>query len=203
MSSPGIVTAPVRRSFWHTDTHWRPEAMELAAEELARLLEEKVLSRATAADRGWRRTAQTIENLGDIAMMLRLPPDQGVFDAETVTIQQVTDATGAPWRPDPAAEILVLGDSFANIYSLEMMNWGSGAGLVEQLSFTLNRPVDAILRNDEGACATREMLSRELAQGRDRLAGKKVVVWQFAARELSAGNWKLLDMTLGAAQPSD
>ena len=32
-----------------------------------------------------------------------------------------TDAAGEPWRPDPAAEVLVLGDSFANIYSLEMM----------------------------------------------------------------------------------
>ena len=30
----------------------------------------------------------------------------------------------------------------------------------------------------------------------DRLADKKVVVWQFAARELAVGDWKLLDMTL-------
>jgi alginate O-acetyltransferase complex protein AlgJ len=185
-----------KSAFLATDTHWRPEAMELAAEQLAGFLQEKVLPRATTADRTWRRTARTTENLGDIAMMLKLPPNQGVFKAETVTIHQVTDAQGVSWRPDPAAEILVLGDSFANIYSLEMMNWGSGAGLVEQLSFALNRPVDAILRNDEGACATRELLSRELAQGHDRLAGKKVVVWQFAARELTAGNWRLLDMKL-------
>jgi len=77
-----------------------------------------------------------------------------------------------------------------------MMNWGSAAGLAEQLSFALNRPVDAVLRNDDGAHATREMLSRELAQGADRLAGKKIVVWQFAARELAVGDWKLLDLTL-------
>ena len=76
------------------------------------------------------------------------------------------------------------------------MNWGCAAGLVEQLSLALNRPVDTILRNDNGAYATREMLSRELAQGNDRLAGKKVVVWQFAARELAVGDWKLLDMTV-------
>jgi len=99
-----------------------------------------------------------------------------------------------PWRPDPAAEVLVLGDSFANIYSLEEMNWGRAAGMVEQLSLALNRPVDAILRNDNGAHASRETLSRELVRGKDRLAGKKVVVWQFAARELAVGDWKLLDM---------
>jgi alginate O-acetyltransferase complex protein AlgJ len=127
---------------------------------------------------------------------MNLRPNQGVFSEEAVTIRPVTDAAGMPWRPDPTAEVLVLGDSFANIYSLEMMNWGCAAGLAEQLSFALRRPVDTILRNDDGAFATREILSRELAQGEDRLAGKKVVVWQFAARELAVGDWKRLDMTL-------
>jgi alginate O-acetyltransferase complex protein AlgJ len=48
------------------------------------------------------------------------------------------------------------------------------------------------------------MLSRELAQGEDRLAGKKAVVWQFAARELAVGDWKLLDMTLKPSRtPAD
>jgi alginate O-acetyltransferase complex protein AlgJ len=177
--------------------------MELAAAELARLIEEKiVLMRllwiAMASD------SQDVRDLGDIAMMPNCEHHQGVFGEEVVTIRPVTDATGEPWRPDPAAEVLVLGDSFANIYSLEMMNWGCAAGLAEQLSFALNRPVDTILRNDDGAHATRAMLSRELAQGEDRLAGKKVLVWQFAARELSVGDWKLLDMTLKQSRkPAD
>lgn len=187
-----------------TDTHWRPEAMELAAAELARLIEARIALRAAAVDRSRSETSKEIQNLGDIAMMLKLRPDQGVFAQEVVTIRPVTDAAGLPWRPDPAAEVLLLGDSFANIYSLELMNWGSAAGLAEQLSFALDRPVDTILRNDDGAYATREMLSRELAQGEDRLAGKKVVVWQFAARELAVGDWKLLDMTLKQSdRPAD
>ena len=37
-------------------------------------------------------------------------------------------------------------------------------------------------------------LARELASDRDRLAGKKIVVYQFAVRELSIGNWKLIDL---------
>jgi hypothetical protein len=179
-----------------TDTHWRPEAVELAAAELARLIERNMVSGATAVDRNRRQTSKSVKNLGDIAMMLKLRHSQGVFGEEVITIRQVTDVAGQPWQPDPSAEVLVLGDSFANIYSLEMMNWGRAAGLAEQLSFALNRPVDTILRNDDGAYATREMLSRELAQGEDRLAGKKVVVWQFAARELAVGDWKLLDMAL-------
>lgn len=177
-----------------TDTHWRPEALELAATQLAELIDEKISFRAPPRDRHWRRTSQYAENLGDIAMMLKLPAHQRIFPVERVTIRPVTDAAGAPWQPERAAEILLLGDSFANIYSLEMMNWGGAAGLAEQLSFALQRPVDTILQNDAGASATRQILSRELAQGEDRLTGKRVVVWQFAARELAVGDWRLLDM---------
>ncbi len=187
-----------------TDTHWRPEAMELAAAELARLIDEKNLWDATPVDHGWRRTSQDVSNFGDIVMMLKLRPSQATFGEEVVTIRPVVDAAGLPWQPDSAAEVLLLGDSFANIYSLELMNWGAAAGLAEQLSFALRRPVDTILRNDDGAFATREMLCRELAQGVDRLAGKRVVVWQFAARELAVGDWKLLDMTLQQSpKPAD
>ncbi len=184
------------------DTHWRPEAMELAAAELARFIEGKIALSAAAEVRPLRRTTMEVANLGDIAMMLGLRQGQSVFDEETVTIHPVSGEAGSWWQPDPAAEILLLGDSFANIYSLEMMNWGASAGLAEQLSFAIGRPVDTILRNDDGAYATREMLSRALAQGEDRLAGKKVVVWQFAARELAVGDWKLLDMTLQQSQKS-
>lgn len=183
-----------------TDTHWRPEAMEVAAVELARLIEEKIALGKAAVKHDWRRTSRNVKNLGDIAMMLTLRRNQRVFEEEVVTIRPVTDTAGKPWQPDPASEILVLGDSFANIYSLEMMNWGCASGLAEQLSFSLGRPVDTILRNDDGAYATREMLSRALARGEDRLAGKKVVVWQFAARELAVGDWKLLDMTFNPSR---
>lgn len=179
-----------------TDTHWRPEAMELAAEQLARFIEGRIVLDASAAGRYWHQAPMDVSNLGDIAMMLRLRRSQGVFDEEVVTIRPVLDETAMPWRPDPAAEVLLLGDSFANIYSLEMMNWGCAAGLAEQLGVSLNRPVDTILLNDHGAYATRKALSHELAQGNDRLDGKKVVVWQFAVRELAVGDWKLLGMTV-------
>ena len=42
----------------------------------------------------------------------------------------LSDVAEVVLRDDPAAEILVLVDSFANIYSLAMMRWGSSAGLV-------------------------------------------------------------------------
>jgi alginate O-acetyltransferase complex protein AlgJ len=90
--------------------------------------------------------------------------------------------------------VLLLGDSFSNIYSLGAMGWGEGAGFPERLSAHLGRPVEAIVRNNDGAFATRQTLQKELASGTDRLRGKKVVVWEFAARELAFGNWKSLPL---------
>jgi len=151
-----------------------------------------------------RQPPKDIKSLGDVAKMLKLPSKQDLFSEEAVTIHPVSDEAGMPWRPNSNAQVLLLGDSFANIYSLETMNWGSAAGLAEHLSLSLNRPVDTLLQNDNGAYATRKMLSRELAQGVDRLAGKKVVIWQFAARELSVGDWKMIDMTLKRShKPAD
>jgi alginate O-acetyltransferase complex protein AlgJ len=112
--------------------------------------------------------------------------------------------------------VLLLGDSFSNVYSDRAafargagLDWGSGAGLAEQLSFALGRPVDRIVRNDDGAFATRRELAAELARaaarGRDRLAGVRAVVWQFAERELAFGDWRPVELVAapaGAHAPS-
>ena len=128
----------------------------------------------------------------DITAMLDLPTGQTLYPPERVALRYVVDEAGNPWRPSQDADVLLLGDSFTNIYSLATMGWGEGAGLAEQLSYVLQRPVDRIVQNDQGAHATRGLLHRELAAGTDRLAGKRVVIWQFAAREFAAGDWKVI-----------
>ena len=146
-------------------------------------------------------SAKEVTGVGDIARMLKLPESQSIYQPETVTIHEVL-AGNAPWRPSKTADILLLGDSFSNIFSLGALGWGESAGFAEHLSRALGgRPLDIILRNSDAAFATREMLSRELARGRDRLAGKKLVVWQFATRELAFGDWKMLEMKLGSRCP--
>ena len=78
-----------------------------------------------------------------------------LFPPEAVWLRRVLQPDGSPWRPSRDADVLVLGDSFSNIYSLESMGWGDSAGFVEQLSYVLRRPVDRLVQNDEGAFATR------------------------------------------------
>ena len=88
----------------------------------------------------------------------------------------------------------MLGDSFSNIFSLASLGWGDSAGLVEHLARVLDRPVDRIVQNDAGAYATRERLRQDMASGSDRLRDKRVVVLQFAARELATGDWKRIEL---------
>lgn len=176
-----------RQTYLKTDTHWCPDAMEAVADLLAAQLSDEERGVPAIEDR------RSITNLGDIGVMLKLPEAQRIYPSETVSIHPAPMIAGD-------ATVLLLGDSFSNIYSLGAMGWGEQAGFAEQLSFCLQQPVDTIIRNDAGAHATRAMLAMDLARGKNRLAGKKVVIWQFSARELAIGDWKLIDLVLGDAR---
>ncbi len=183
-----------------TDTHWRPETTEFVAAQLAAA----VRTGESAAGKGvvTELAPTEVTARGDIARMLKLPSPERAYPPETVTLHPITAGNGL-WRPSREADVLLLGDSFANIFSLAALGWGESAGFAEHLSAALGgRPLDCILRNSDGAFATREILANELARGRDRLAGKKLVVWEFAARELAFGDWKLLDLKLGQPSPA-
>jgi len=190
-----------RDQFLAGDTHWRPEAMEFCARLISGFIRENI-NLPTEPMIGYTAVKTNVIQRGDIIAMLRLPERAGKFGAERVAIRQIFEPDGTPWRPRKAADILVLGDSFCNIYSLEAMGWGGNAGLVEQLSYETQRPVDLIAVNDNGAWAARELLMRDLSRGDDRLAGKRAVVWQFAARELTEGDWKIISLKSAAKKSS-
>ncbi len=180
--------------YLETDTHWRPETMEFIADNLAAVIETRGTPPTPLGERA-------VAGVGDIARMLKLPDLAHAYPPQTVKIHEVT-TDNMPWRASKDAQVLLLGDSFSNIFSLAALGWGESAGLAEHLSHALGRPLDSILRNSDAAFATREILSRELARGRDRLAGKKLVIWEFAARELAFGDWKMLPMKLGQPVPA-
>ena len=186
-------------AYLRTDTHWQPGAMQAVAEDLAACIAKQFpgLSRAQSLHA----QPQTLVGYGDIARMLTLPEDAGLYPGQEVQVRQILSGQQEFWQPDRRAEILLLGDSFANIYSTEGLGWGMGAGFAEQLSYILQSPLDLLARNDSGAYVTREMLTGELARGRDRLADKKLVIWQFSERELAFGDWRRLAMQTG--KPKD
>jgi alginate O-acetyltransferase complex protein AlgJ len=202
LRTAGVAVLDARRSvpsrrekplYLVQDTHFSPGFMELIARDLAKLVAELGVLPQLPAAPALRVVEQPASRVGDLVDMLKLPDEQQLFRAEPVLVHQVQNESGAEWEPDPAADVLLLGDSFTNIFSLEGMGWGSASGLAPHLAYSLGRPVDVIAQNDSGAFATRQALSRELLAGQDRLAGKRVVIWEFASRELSVGNWKPLE----------
>jgi len=198
MARAGITTVCPAEALWRgkltgqmylrEDTHWTPEGLAVAADELARTLGD-----ALAGPGGLAVRPVTVTRHGDLYDMLGLPDYLPTpMPPETVTVQQVIDGAGTPVEPDVQSPVVLLGDSFTNIYSVAAMGWGDHGGLGEQLALRLGRPVDIIALNDGGVNTARVNLARRP----DALAGKRVVVWQFAARDLvvSNGEWQLIEI---------
>jgi hypothetical protein len=201
---PTVVLQQVKQQqgkaqFLRTDTHWTPSAMRTTAEVLATFVRQHV-SLPPGKTSPYRRDKVLFSGRGDIATMLKLPAEQKLYPPQQVTLEPVKSTNGQAWKATPDADVLLLGDSFTNIYSRSALGWGRGAGLAEQLSFALQRPLDVIAINAGGSYSTRRRLRDELLRGSDRLSGKRVVVWQFAMRDLMSGNWQLLDLPAAVAK---
>ena len=76
--------------------------------------------------------------------------------------------------------VVVLGDSHTLIFHDPEM-FGSASGFVDFLSLGLRIPVDLVGVRGSGATTTRI----ELLRRRDRMAGKRVVIWCFSFREFT------------------
>ncbi len=185
---PGVGRHPL---YLARDTHWTPPTVELAARQLAAALQPHL---PPAPPAGYRRVGVEVTGMGDLTAMLKLPESARLYPAQRVRVQRVLQADRQAWEARADADILLLGDSFTNVYSQPDLGWGEGAGLAEQLSFELQRPVDRIAINAGGAWSARDRLAAELRRGNDRLAGKRVVVYQFAARELTSGDWRQIEL---------
>jgi len=173
-----------------TDTHWAPCGMEQAAALIASRIRGTAEISAADSSRFTRTAPLTITNRGDLAVMLKLPTETSHYPPEDTVIHPVNGPDGKAWKAAPSAEVLILGDSFARIYSGEDLGWGTSAGLAEQLSYFLQQPVDLLAINAGGASTSRQALARSP----ERLNGVKTLVYEFAMRELTSGNWKVIPL---------
>ena len=128
----------------------------------------------------WRET----EDQGDLADLVEPKAARG-----EVRLRFVTDGRRAPvdWRESP---ILLLGDSHTLVFHAGEDMHGTGAGLADQLALELGFPVDVVGVRGSGATPARINLLRR----KDNLAGKKLVIWCFSAREFTeaTGGWRLV-----------
>ncbi|HEX3879123.1 MAG TPA: hypothetical protein VHW24_19200 [Bryobacteraceae bacterium] len=185
--SPAETSANDTR-YLEQDTHWTPQFMEQTARALAQRIQLMAVLPKPADQGSMRLQQQRVTNLGDLVRMLKLKPDQSIFAPQTATIHQVVDAaSGQPWKPDHLADLLLMGDSFVNIYSQPSLGWGRAAGFAEHLSYALDRPLDVIALDGGGSSSTRVELARR--DNIERLAAKRIVIFEFAERDLLGQDW--------------
>lgn len=161
------------------DSHWSPTGVEHAARAVAqRLLE---LGWVERGDTRYSTRSTPTARVGDLLRMLEVPAITTRFEPEVAQTRQVVEAsTGALYRDDPAAEVLVLGDSFLRIYERDEPG---AAGFVAHLARELEQPLTAIV-NDGGAST---LVRQELHRRPALLTNKKVVIWEFVERDLRLG----------------
>jgi hypothetical protein len=185
--APSSVRADEIR-YLEQDTHWTPQYMDTVARAVA----DHVGSTGVLPAREplpLRLVEQQVSRVGDLVDMLSLTSQQALYRPQTVAIEQVIDErSGQPLARDATADVLLLGDSFTNIYSAPAMGWGTGAGFGQHLAYHLRRPVDVIAFNGGAATQSRAELAR--SENAERLGPKKVIVYQFAIRALLAETWE-------------
>jgi hypothetical protein len=156
--------------FLKLDTHWTPGGLRVAADRIAEHV--RPLAGPKAVDCS--SESRIVTHGGDLLRMIDLPPEGACFPPESVEIHPVS------LRGDDDSAVLLLGDSFTNVYSRRELEWGERAGLGEQLMLRLGLPVQILALNGGGATAVRELLAQKPAM----LRHKKVVIWACSSRDL-------------------
>ncbi|MEM8960653.1 MAG: hypothetical protein AAGD38_04175, partial [Acidobacteriota bacterium] len=144
-------------------------------------------------------TLQPIEHRGDLWQALRLPdghrwwmPPAARFEPDRIEHRRV-DVAGQPWRSAEVAEVVLIGDSFTNVFD-RIDGWGESGGLGAHLARGIERPVSVFAVDAGATVAARRQLARHWADRPEAMTTTKVVVWSFAVRELVVGDWRNVDL---------
>ncbi|MBI4660267.1 MAG: hypothetical protein HY735_15625 [Verrucomicrobia bacterium] len=179
LAYPGDFSGRAARLYLAQDSHWSPAGVELAAEAVARRLIERGWARTGTAE--YRERPAAVERRGDVLQMLQSPAIERRVTPEKVPCSQVMRAdTGQPYQDDTQSEVLILGDSFLRIY--EQDEPGS-AGFIAHLAKALRQPLTSLVSDGGASTLVRQELFRRPAL----LKNKRVVVWEFAERDIRLG----------------
>ena len=156
-----------------TDTHWSPYACELTA----KLIKEQLASPAwlVAKPGAFKTAAEKRTIVGD------LTDGKG---SEELPVRVVTSADESALA-DKTSPVILLGDSHTLVFHAGQELHGTGAGLADQLAAELGIAVDVVGVRGSGATPARVNLLRRAKADPAYLAGKKAVIWCFAAREFT------------------
>jgi len=176
--------------YCRTDTHWSPYACELTA----KLIKERLGSPAWLQAKPGAFTITT----GKRTITGDLTDGKG---SEELPVRVVTSADN-PALEDKTSPVVLLGDSHTLVFHSGQELHGTGAGLAAQIAAELGMVVDVIGVRGSGATPARVNLLRRAKAEPTYLAGKKAVIWCFAAREFTESNgWSLVPFS-SVARPA-
>lgn len=154
------------------DSHWNGAGIALAADRLAEELQKTIPPKDPLPLREEER-----EISGDLG-----------GEKEKVALSVGEAASAEATRASP---ILLFGDSNVLVFQAGGDMHAVNAGLSDQLASRMGSPIDLLGVRGSGATAARVSLARRARANPEWLKGKKVVIWCFAARELTQGGaWK-------------
>ncbi|MCB1232851.1 MAG: hypothetical protein KDN19_21585 [Verrucomicrobiae bacterium] len=172
--------------FLKQDTHWTPEMMQATAKRVAAYLKQQAWfdDAWMKADRFELAESQSISAPGDLLEKLELPAAFNPFSEETAKVTVVKEGASPATIYDTDSPIVLLGDSFTNIYHAREMKWGESAGFAEHLSQELGMTLDTIAQNGQASTGVRRTLAVRPNAAQSMRDKKKVVIWAIAARDL-------------------
>ena len=169
------------------DTHWSGVGCVVAAQAIAEVVRERPWFAAldTRPYRfGWQST--TID--GDLAR------DYDDAPSAREELRLRTIAAGGEGRPSavppaPDSPITLLGDTHALVFHAGDEMHAVGSGLADQLVYELGLPLDVVASATPGAALAD--LQRRAEAAPASWNGKRLVIWCFSARALTAeGAWR-------------
>lgn len=183
--------------FLRRDTHWSPEGMGYVAAAVA----DRLRARIGVESQDLRAPSiESIDAVGDLAGMLRLPVGSDPFPDQSIEVPLVSRRWGTF---DPSSPVLILGDSSTRVYSDPDLHLGEGSGFAERVARELRVAVDRIALVGGGARAVRESVARRAGRkaAEGGVAGKQIVVWQFSMRDLVIEDerWERIALDLEAS----
>ncbi len=176
--------------YCRTDTHWSGTGCTVAAGAIAdvirgRIWYDELDTHPYAA--AWYSTTIT----GDLTR-----GDDVSGRPEELRLRGVVTGTGqdrSPVSPDPNSPIVLLGDSHNLVFHAGDDMHATGAGLPDQLAFVLGLPIDLVAVRGSGATPARVNLLRRAQADPEYWSRKRLVIWCFAARELTESDgWPLV-----------
>ena len=169
------------------DAHWSPAGIQIAATEIAAAAKKSLAAAASPAPDAFTVESADITITGDLWTLAGASGDK-----ETIRIETVKKAGVVP-TSDETSPVVLLGDSHTLFLSAGGDMQAAGAGLPEHLARALGMPVEVIGVKGSGAGPSRLAFARKAVTKPGWLAGKKVVVYCLASRELTEATgvaWK-------------